>query len=103
MDAIKAICQEVKRKQSKGKRAHYSKPLIEAIVSQLDNGFSISEMSTKTGISEIKLKRWVKTAPVKIKRWGVSKELRLCFPDGSWIEGLTFEDLRELRDSYDFS
>ena len=101
MKSVENIRKEVKKMSKMSGRKKYPRAVVESCLSLLGR-YSIVELSQATGISHQTIRTWNQQSGrkpgVKIHRWPKSTEktLKLHFPDGRWIEGLSLSDIKEL-------
>lgn len=102
MTSIENIRKEVRKLSKQRGRKKYSGRVVNSCLALLARDYSIVELSEATGISHQTLRTWQKQnnkkSGVEVKRWSDEggNILRLHFPDGRWIEGLSLADIREL-------
>ena len=103
---IDKIKKEVRRIKSKGKAARYPKELISEILQKHRQGIGIEDLARKIGVSQQTIRFWLERSksqdavPVRRSPSNIiskNRELRLYFPDGRWVEGLSLEDIQRLQ------
>ena len=106
MTSIDKIKKEVKKIKAKGKAARYPDDLISDILQLYRQGIEIEVLARQVGVSHQSIRFWLKRSQsdgsVSVSRFPKeqkfeSNKLRLYFPDGKWVEGLSLDDIRFLQ------